>query len=120
MLCGNEIKENEAALDHDHITGKIRGVLHISCNAAEGRIMNLITRTKCPNDIEHKLEFLLMMINYISKEYSDVLHPSFKSENEIKRLKLKRKLKKLKQKNAIQKTKTLIKELTSAIEREYN
>jgi len=120
LLCGNIISDQEAALDHDHQTGKIRGVLHISCNATEGRIMNLITRTKCANDKEHKLEFLAKMIKYISEEHSEIIHPTHKSDNEIKRLKLKRNLKKLKQQKAIQKTKHLIKELTVMINNEFN
>lgn len=34
----------DAVLDHDHITGAIRGVLHRSCNALLGKVENNVAR----------------------------------------------------------------------------
>ena len=34
----------EGVIDHDHISGRIRGVLHRSCNAAEGKVSNAAAR----------------------------------------------------------------------------
>ena len=37
-LCEEEICEGEATLDHCYDTGRVRAVLHRSCNGAEGQI----------------------------------------------------------------------------------
>ena len=44
-LCGLEIDlkiPREGVIDHNHITGECRGVLHRSCNAAEGKVRRAV------------------------------------------------------------------------------
>lgn len=45
-LCGIDLSGVVPCLDHDHITGKIRGVLCGNCNGIEGKIFNLVRRAK--------------------------------------------------------------------------
>lgn len=39
-LCGDLIAPGQEVLDHDHVTGYVRGVLHRSCNCVLGRWEN--------------------------------------------------------------------------------
>jgi Recombination endonuclease VII len=92
-LCGTVIFEGEQTLDHDHSTGKVRRVLHRSCNQAEGRILSWIRRSRATDP----LEFLEALVRYWQEDYSDMPeHPTHKNEFEIKLSKLKRKLRSLK------------------------
>jgi hypothetical protein len=46
-LCGLPIDlsiKGEGVIDHNHITGEIRAVLHRSCNAAEGKVAHAASR----------------------------------------------------------------------------
>ncbi len=73
-LCNELILEEDAVLDHDHGTGKVRSVLHRSCNQAEGRIKSWINRSRFVGDHE---VFLQNLIEYIQCDYSDnPEHPS--------------------------------------------
>lgn len=73
-LCGLEIEDGQATLDHCHDSGHVRQVLHRSCNGAEGRILSWAgQRSKGDNPVE----FLHNLLDYWSQDYSsNPLHPS--------------------------------------------
>ena len=41
-LCSQVITEGQAALDHDHATGRVRAVLHLDCNILLGKVENFL------------------------------------------------------------------------------
>ena len=46
-ICGKDLTKTapvNQVLDHDHVTGIVRAVLHRGCNKAEGSVKNLLTR----------------------------------------------------------------------------
>ncbi len=107
-LCGTSIQVGEATLDHDHETGRVRRVLHRSCNQVEGRILSWIKRCRATN----KLDFLTNLLQYWSTDYRDMpLHPSHLTETEQKIKKLRKRMKKLKRERTRQKYRDMIKEL---------
>lgn len=81
-LCGDRISDGEAALDHCHKTGHIRGVLHRGCNAALGHVENNAPRYKLTN-VVRLTRWLRSIPSYIYRDYSDQpLHYTFRTEEE--------------------------------------
>lgn len=75
-LCRQGIQETEAALDHDHKTGQIRGVLHRGCNALEGIIENSLARNRItPQRLAN------IMANFVlyQTQLKPILHPSHRT-----------------------------------------
>ena len=97
-LCGLELLEEEAVLDHDHVTGHIRAALHSGCNRAEGKAINWIYRTKSNDPVA----FAKALAKLWDKDYSKLpLHPTHKTDDEkriAKNLKAKNRRNKLNKK----------------------
>lgn len=107
-LCGTEILPGEETLDHDHKSGKVRRVLHRSCNQTEGRILSWIKRSRATD----YLEFLHNLVRYWEEDYSDMPeHPSHRNEYEKEMSKLKGKLRKLKSLRGKQRCRDMIQKL---------
>lgn len=75
--------KGEGVLDHDHDTGLIRGVLHRSCNAAEGKISNAAARwgaksAKYPDIIA----YLDNLVDYLRTPPSNYIYPMHKTADE--------------------------------------
>lgn len=86
-LCQTQIDlsiKGEGVIDHDHDTGQIRGLLHRSCNAAEGKVANGAGRWGCKSmrycDI---VPYLERLVAYLKKEPKDVLYPMHKTAEEV-------------------------------------
>jgi len=87
-LCGKAIDlgiKGEGVIDHDHDTGRIRGLLHRSCNAAEGKISNAAARwgAKC-SSYEAIIPYLENLVAYLKKPARNVIYAMHKSPDEKK------------------------------------
>ena len=92
MLCKKKLSYKDAALDHCHETGHIRGVLHKTCNSIEGRILHWAKRSRGkPN------EFLQSLIEYWAVDYTtNPIHPTHRNDAEKEILSLSRRARKVK------------------------
>ena len=77
--------KGEGVLDHDHDTGRIRGVLHRSCNAAEGKIANAAARwgAKSSKYVDI-VAYLEAVVGYLKGTPSQFIYPMHKTPDERK------------------------------------
>ena len=98
-LCETNILPHEATLDHDHGSGRVRRVLHRSCNQAEGRILSWIKRSR---GSDAKI-FINNLAQYWDVDYRDMpFHPNHRNDVEKEIDKLYKRMRKLKTKRAKQ------------------
>lgn len=87
-LCGLpiDLKEKGAlVLDHDHGTGQIRGALHRSCNAAEGKVANAAGRWGAKSmDYGNILPWLENLVAYLKQPAQEMLYPTHKTADELR------------------------------------
>ena len=85
-LCGKEIDttiKGEGVIDHDHDTGEIRGVLHRSCNAAEGKITNAAARWGCKSSkYTDIIPYLERLAQYLKTQGTGMMYAMHKTEDE--------------------------------------
>lgn len=80
-ICGNTLAPADAVLDHDHVTGEVRGVLHRGCNSMLGKIENHRRIAKLATDVA-LAAFLQGVIPYLHKDGLGVLYPTFRTAEE--------------------------------------
>jgi hypothetical protein len=89
-LCLDTIPLEASALDHCHVSGRVRRVLHPECNLLLGKIENYLKRwSRGLNDAARLSNFLGNAYAYMVASYaSNPLHPKHMTpeEKEIKRL----------------------------------
>lgn len=76
-----------ACLDHDHLTGRVRGVLCNMCNQTDGKIKNRVNRAKKNLTQE---EWLGNLLDYWQRPPSNLIHPAHKSDDQKRELRNKR------------------------------
>lgn len=88
-LCREKI-QGDAALDHDHTTGLIRGTLHRGCNALLGNIENNRARNNLRDPVRFA-RYLSNVASYITKRpEEEVYYPTHRTEDEKRELRNKR------------------------------
>ena len=85
-LCRGRIdprEKNAMVLDHDHQSGRIRGVLCRGCNGAEGKVANAVSRWgKTGEDYTEIIAWLERMLEYLKRPSKPLLYPMHKSKEE--------------------------------------
>lgn len=70
-------------IDHDHITGEIRGVLYRSANAVEGKVKNAVARWGgTGEDYSKIIPYLERLIAYLKQPGTGFMYPTHKTPDE--------------------------------------
>lgn len=82
-VMGNK---SDYVVDHCHETGEIRGVLHRSCNAAEGKVANAAGRWGAKSTrYEDIIPFLRQLVDYLERSQTQgtgLMYPDHKTPEE--------------------------------------
>lgn len=80
LVKGNK---SDYVVDHDHESGEIRGILHRSCNAAEGKVANAAGRWGAKSMApELLIPWLENMLAYLKGPRTGVMYPGHKTAEE--------------------------------------
>lgn len=91
LLCGKPLdfsikgaKGDSVVADHCHLSGRIRGALHRSCNGGEGRVSSAAGRwiVGSMQDPLKIAKALRALAEYLEREPSNYLYPTYKTDEE--------------------------------------
>lgn len=77
-ICTRDLRLEESrniTLDHNHVTGKVRGVLCRFCNSAEGKISKLFIRLGLKKRNVDYILFLRNLAKYSKIKETNYIHP---------------------------------------------
>lgn len=87
-LCGlpvNLTEKGSLVLDHDHVTGFVRGALHRSCNASEGKVANAAGRWGAKSMAYDKIiPWLESLLVYLKQPPTEYIYPTHKTPDELR------------------------------------
>lgn len=90
-ICKLPCSEEQAVLDHDHKQGHIRAVLHRTCNAVEGKVVNAMRRFGVQDPYAF-LRGLVLYHEHHATNQTGLIHPAhFTAEEKVERRKAKAK-----------------------------
>lgn len=75
--------KGEAVCDHNHISGRVRGVLHRSCNAALGKMEHAVGRWGCKSmTYEAMVPWIERAVLYYKQPEHPFIYPTHKTADE--------------------------------------
>lgn len=84
LNLGSGGRDSDYVVDHNHVTGEIRGVLHRSCNAALGKVDNAIGRWGAKSmDYTEIIPWLRNMLAFYEQPGTGLMYPGHKTPEEV-------------------------------------